>query len=80
MADSDKVIALKIEVQSVQAYANIKKLEKSLEGLDRRRRESKEIIKQISEEQAKLNSLRSLSINANTKAEKSIDRLSCGNI
>ena len=75
MADSDKVIALKIEVQSVQAYANIKKLEKSLEGLDRRRRESKEIIKQISEEQAKLNSLRSLSINANTKAEKSIDRL-----
>ena len=44
MADSDKVIALKIEVQSVQAYANIKKLEKSLEGLDRSRRESKEII------------------------------------
>ena len=34
MADSDKVILLKIEVAQAQANANVKKLEASLNNLD----------------------------------------------
>lgn len=58
MADSDKVILLKIEVAQAQANANIKKLEASLNNLDGRTKEYTLTLKKLQLERAKLASLR----------------------
>jgi len=58
MADSDKVILLKIEVAQAQANANIKKLEASLNNLDGRTKEYTLTLKKLQLERAKLANLR----------------------
>ena len=58
MADSDKVILLKIEVAQAQANANIKKLEKSLESLDGRTKEYRLTLKKLQLERAKYAEIR----------------------
>jgi len=58
MADSDKVILLKIEVAQAQANANVKKLEASLNNLDGRTKEYTLTLKKLQLERAKLASLR----------------------
>lgn len=75
MADSDKVILLKIEVAQAQANANIKKLEKSLESLDGRTKEYRLALKKLQLERAKLNDLRNNTIGINKKVETSVKKL-----
>ena len=58
MADSDKVILLKIEVAQAQANANVKKLEASLNNLDGRTKEYTLTLKKLQLERAKLADLR----------------------
>jgi len=58
MADSDKVILLKIEVAQAQANANVKKLEASLNNLDGRTKEYRLTLKKLQLERAKLANLR----------------------
>ena len=53
MADSDKVILLKIEVAQAQANANVKKLEASLNNLDGRTKEYTLTLKKLQLERAK---------------------------
>ena len=59
MADSEKVIKLKIEVAEAQANANIKKLQKSLEKLDGRTKEYTLTTRKLRLERQKLSDLRS---------------------
>ena len=61
MADSDKVILLKIELDKAQASANIEKLKNSLKKLDGRRREARVIVRKLRLEEAKLSDLRAKS-------------------
>jgi len=61
MADSDKVILLKIEVAQAQANANVKKLEASLNNLDGRTKEYTLTLKKLKLERAKLSDLRAKS-------------------
>ncbi len=61
MADSDKVILLKIEVEKAQASANIDKLKASLQDLDGRRKEARVISRKLRLEEAKLADLRNRS-------------------
>ena len=61
MADSDKVILLKIEVAQAQANANVKKLEASLNNLDGRTKEYTLTLKKLQLERAKLSDLRAKS-------------------
>ena len=75
MADSDKVILLKIEVAQAQANANIKKLEKSLESLDGRTKEYRLALKKLQLERAKLNDLRNNTVGINKKVEASVKKL-----
>ena len=76
MADSDKVILLKIEVAQAQANANIKKLEASLNNLDGRTKEYTLTLKKLQLERAKLNELR----NRNSKSiSKHADELKNAN-
>ena len=75
MADSDKVILLKIEVAQAQANANIKKLEKSVESLDGRTKEYKLTLKKLQLERAKLNDLRNNTVGVNKKVEASVKKL-----
>lgn len=75
MADSDKVILLKIEVAQAQANANIKKLEKSLESLDGRTKEYRLTLKKLQLERAKLNDLRNNTVGINKKVEASVKKL-----
>jgi len=58
MADSDKVILLKIEVAQAQANANVKKLEASLNKLDGRTKEYTLTLKKLQLERTKLADLR----------------------
>ena len=67
MADSDKVILLKIEVAQAQANANIKKLEKSLESLDGRTKEYRLTLKKLQLERAKYADLRAKDTKATIK-------------
>lgn len=67
MADSDKVILLKIEVAQAQANANIKKLEKSIESLDGRTKEYKLTLKKLQLERAKYADLRAKDTKATIK-------------
>lgn len=67
MADSDKVILLKIEVAQAQANANIKKLEKSLESLDGRTKEYRLTLKKLQLEKAKYADLRAKDTKATIK-------------
>jgi DNA repair exonuclease SbcCD ATPase subunit len=75
MADSDKVILLKIEVAQAQANANVKKLEASLESLDGRTKEYKLTLKKLQLERAKLNDLRNNTVGVNKKVEASVKKL-----
>ena len=75
MADSDKVILLKIEVAQAQANANVKKLEKSIESLDGRTKEYKLTLKKLQLERAKLNDLKNNSVKVNKKVETSVKKL-----
>jgi len=75
MADSDKVILLKIEVAQAQANANIKKQEKSVESLDGRTKEYKLTLKKLQLERAKLNDLRNNTVGVNKKVEASVKKL-----
>lgn len=61
MADSDKVILLKIEVAQAQANANVKKLEASLNNLDGRTKEYTLTLKKLQLERTKLADLRAKS-------------------
>lgn len=61
MADSDKVILLKIELDKAQASANIEKLKNSLKKLDGRRKEARVIVRKLRLEEAKLSDLRAKS-------------------
>lgn len=61
MADSDKVIKLKIELNKAQASANIEKLKNSLKKLDGRRKEARVIVRKLRLEEAKLSDLRAKS-------------------
>jgi len=67
MADSDKVILLKIEVAQAQANANIKKLEKSIESLDGRTKEYRLTLKKLQLERAKYAELRATDTKATIK-------------
>ena len=67
MADSDKVILLKIEVAQAQANANIKKLEASLESLDGRTKEYRLTLKKLQLERAKYADLRAKDTKATIK-------------
>ena len=67
MADSDKVILLKIEVAQAQANANIKKLEKSIESLDGRTKEYRLTLKKLQLERAKYAELRARDTKATIK-------------
>ena len=67
MADSDKVILLKIEVAQAQANANIKKLEKSIESLDGRTKEYRLTLKKLQLERAKYSELRARDTKATIK-------------
>jgi len=66
MADSDKVILLKIELDKAQASANIEKLKNSLKELDGRKREARVVSRKLRLEEAKLANLR-------LRSSKSID-------
>ena len=59
MADSEKVIKLKLEVAEAQANANIKKLQNSLEKLDGRTKEYTLTTRRLRLERQKLSDLRS---------------------
>ena len=59
MADSEKTIRLKLEVQEAQANVNIKKLNQSLKRLDGRTKEYKLAVKQLAIEESKLSQVRS---------------------
>jgi len=76
MADSDKVILLKIEVAQAQANANIKKLEASLNNLDGRTKEYTLTLKKLQLERAKLNELRKNSSKEIQTHIKSLDQTS----
>ena len=58
MADSDKVILLKIELDKAKASFEIEKLKNSLKELDGRRREARVIARKLRLEEAKLADLR----------------------
>jgi chromosome segregation ATPase len=75
MADSDKVILLKIEVAQAQANANVKKLEASLNNLDGRTKEYTLTLKKLQLERAKLSDLRAKSSKSIDTQVKSIQKL-----
>mgnify|MGYP003663620638 CR=1 FL=1 len=58
MADSEKTIRLKLEVQEAQANANIKKLNQSLSRLDGRTKEYKLSVSKLALEESKLSQIR----------------------
>ena len=75
MADSDKVILLKIELDKAQASANIEKLKNSLKELDGRKREARVVSRKLRLEEAKLANLRLRSSKSIDTQAKSIQKL-----
>ena len=75
MADSDKVILLKIELDKAQASANIEKLKNSLRELDGRKREARVVSRKLRLEEAKLANLRLRSSKSIDTQAKSIQKL-----
>jgi len=77
MADSDKVILLKIELDKAKASLEIDKLKNSLKELDGRRREARVIARKLRLEEAKLADLR----NGSSKSiSKQVDVLKNANL